>query len=1567
MAFDLGSAYGSIQIDVADAMAGLDKLGIAMAAASAVAVAAIAKMTDSASNLAEEISKSSVIWGEQAAEIESFADRAAQALGISKQSALEATSTFSIYATQMGLSGTEAAGFSTQMTQLAADMASFSNTSPEEAIQALGSAFRGESDPIERYGVQLVGVTNGLEGSAKAMAIYQSILAQTGNAQGDFERTSGGLAAQQKILSAEFANVQTEIGTIFLPIALELTRVLRDVVEVIRDAVARFNELSPPIKTAILAVGGIVLAIGPALVAMTGIVSAVGMVTAALASPLIVPIGAAIAAVTALAAAFVFFGDDIVAVANSVMSYGVGIAQQLASGIMAGVSYVVDALSYIGDVITSWLIPNSPPKLLPEIDTWGTQTAQVYLDGWGQADFAVLDSIANNIEDALRDIAPEGDATLIDRIIGSREDIAAAIDSAASGGLDAAMGKIKEATAGLPEQFEQFAIATLKSAEAEKTLTAATDDLTKTKEAAAEQLAAADEKIKSAKEALKTVELEADTAIKESTKTVREAKTALATIQAEQAVIIETAAQKVSDAEAELKRVVTQAEADKAAAKAATTDIVTAENDKIKASEDALATAQAAYATDYEASQKRMADAKAVLATAEGVFKTAQEDAATAITGYTATLDAAKTAHETATASIGNYKDAMSAAKDLVDSTTGATLEQIDEAISKFGDLPEAVWRYTNSLADLEAAAQATTAAQQELNDVTAAQDAILDPLNAQLDALKDQERAIKNAAKAEKLRKEIADGATSADDKKLAQIELNKLALEDQIIAAKRDRDVAVDSAKDKLAAAKEVEAQQKITTAQKKVDADRFIAQEKAAADASLKTAQDKFKADKAAADANLKTAKATLDAAKATAAEKVAAETAIQTGLKATLKIQQDATAAQKKDSAEVIAAAKATEAAKIESINKTVAAQKAAVEVEKTALGEAKASADGLIASQKEIVTTKEAELAKVKETQAARVAAAQSVVATAETEKAKIKETTDAQIAKKQAVVDAAQTAVTKAAEEVAAAQGAIDQYGKQNALLAEKKRLIEEAAAAQEAAAAKLTGGAGGGAAPKVGGGGRGGGAAPKIGGGGAMPAFEMPKIDPAFGQSLQAAGDAVVGVQTKMNAAKATFDGFVTATGSVVTKIKELATALLAQVTPELTKLQAGATALGASIAQQLTPAVTAVKAILSDLADGTITARLSPAVTSIKEGLAAFATGAAALGGAIGEKLSPAVTAAKDAVVLFGSLLSTGLQSVATITTTVITDTITPLWNGLVTTVGAWGTAFGGVLTVAGAAMSTLAALIIGDKDRIGTAFSDLKTAVTTTMGQLWTALQTSVTAFGTIFLTAVKSLTTSILGEFGYTKEQAVIKWGEIYLVIMNALTQAVEMVTGLGGQIKTALVTSIQAAIDGVTGIVSGMSSIGTDMVAGIVNGITGAAGQIGSAITGAVGGAVNSAKSALGIKSPSRVTADLLGLPMSQGIAVGVMDGAASVAAAMRKVTAITQKAGGAISFGSGGTIRPNLPPSGGSVAPIRPILQGGGAGDTINVRIDSFTSNKREDVERLAESIADIIAKRKRK
>ena len=55
------------------------------------------------------------------------------------------------------------------------------------------------------------------------MAAQALIYKQTSLAQGDFERTSAGLANQQRILAAQIENVKTTIGTALLPIVLELT------------------------------------------------------------------------------------------------------------------------------------------------------------------------------------------------------------------------------------------------------------------------------------------------------------------------------------------------------------------------------------------------------------------------------------------------------------------------------------------------------------------------------------------------------------------------------------------------------------------------------------------------------------------------------------------------------------------------------------------------------------------------------------------------------------------------------------------------------------------------------------------------------------------------------------------------------------------------------------------------------------------------------------------------------------------------------------------------------------------------------------------------------------------------------------------------------------------------------------------------------------------------------------------------------------------------------------------------------------------------------------------------
>ena len=89
---------------------------------------------------------------------------------------------------------------SADIVQLAADVGSFNNAPTADVVAAIGSAFRGESEPIRQFGVMLdvasvkakaleLGLYDGrgeLDKTAKATATYQLILEQTSKAQGDF-------------------------------------------------------------------------------------------------------------------------------------------------------------------------------------------------------------------------------------------------------------------------------------------------------------------------------------------------------------------------------------------------------------------------------------------------------------------------------------------------------------------------------------------------------------------------------------------------------------------------------------------------------------------------------------------------------------------------------------------------------------------------------------------------------------------------------------------------------------------------------------------------------------------------------------------------------------------------------------------------------------------------------------------------------------------------------------------------------------------------------------------------------------------------------------------------------------------------------------------------------------------------------------------------------------------------------------------------------------------------------------------------------------------------------------
>jgi len=196
------------------------------AAAGAFAVKVGIDAVKAASDLGETQNKVGVIFGQSSQSILDFAEDAVTGLGQTRIQALEASATFAQFGKAAGLSGGDLVNFSTELVTLSADLASFNNSSPDEAINAIGSALRGEAEPLRRFGVLMddaalkaaalsMGIGDGtttLTTQQKVLAAHNVILSQTSDAQGDFARTSEGLANTQKILQAAVEDAKAEIG-----------------------------------------------------------------------------------------------------------------------------------------------------------------------------------------------------------------------------------------------------------------------------------------------------------------------------------------------------------------------------------------------------------------------------------------------------------------------------------------------------------------------------------------------------------------------------------------------------------------------------------------------------------------------------------------------------------------------------------------------------------------------------------------------------------------------------------------------------------------------------------------------------------------------------------------------------------------------------------------------------------------------------------------------------------------------------------------------------------------------------------------------------------------------------------------------------------------------------------------------------------------------------------------------------------------------------------------------------------------------------------------------------------
>ena len=184
-----------------------------------------------ASDLNETVSKSGVIFGSAGADVLSWSENAAKAMGMSKSAALDAAGGFGNIFTQIGFSKDAAAGMSESWVQMASDFASFNNLDPASVIDAMQAATRGEYDSlqaiipnisaarVETEAMTMTGKAHAdqLTATDKALAIQKIMLQDGAAAQGDYERTAGGVANTQRTLTASLEDQQTKLGTALLP------------------------------------------------------------------------------------------------------------------------------------------------------------------------------------------------------------------------------------------------------------------------------------------------------------------------------------------------------------------------------------------------------------------------------------------------------------------------------------------------------------------------------------------------------------------------------------------------------------------------------------------------------------------------------------------------------------------------------------------------------------------------------------------------------------------------------------------------------------------------------------------------------------------------------------------------------------------------------------------------------------------------------------------------------------------------------------------------------------------------------------------------------------------------------------------------------------------------------------------------------------------------------------------------------------------------------------------------------------------------------------------------------
>lgn len=307
-----------------------------------------------------------------------------QAAGRSKWELMQMAANLQDTLVPMGFARDEAANMSVTLTKLAVDLASFNDISDMEAYQRLQGAIIGNTENLLAFGVVANEATlkqyalnnelwNGegvLDPLTKAQAIYGMVLSQTTDAQGDAILTAWQFNNTMKAIESVFTELRTEMGMRLIPEFNNFLGIFKSLIPGIQQFGAGFAGV----------IGNVM---GLTYKFINGFVGSL-------------------------------MGMDFKQINEKSGEWGNGLITNFAKGMAEAAKYVIQVLQFIGDVITYWLVPHSPPNLLPDIDVWGERTMTEYIKGWGEADLGLFGSIASTVAEYIKQALP--DETELDKL-----------------------------------------------------------------------------------------------------------------------------------------------------------------------------------------------------------------------------------------------------------------------------------------------------------------------------------------------------------------------------------------------------------------------------------------------------------------------------------------------------------------------------------------------------------------------------------------------------------------------------------------------------------------------------------------------------------------------------------------------------------------------------------------------------------------------------------------------------------------------------------------------------------------------------------------------------------------------------------------------------------------------------------------------------------------------------------------------------------------------------------------------------------------------------------------------